>query len=70
MALDKESPNVAYRLGRLFAVLEKAQKDAIPGANTTIKDRYYGSGIGDSERCISPIGPVGPASPPKGGIWI
>jgi CRISPR-associated protein Csd1 len=30
-------------LGRLFAVLEKAQKDAIPGANTTIKDRYYGS---------------------------
>ena len=43
MALDKESTNVAYRLGRLFAVLEKAQRDAIPGANTTIKDRYYGS---------------------------
>jgi CRISPR-associated protein Csd1 len=43
MALDKESTNIAYRLGRLFAVLEKAQKDAIPGANTTIKDRYYGS---------------------------
>ena len=43
MGLDKESGNVAYRLGRLFAVLEKAQKDAIPGANTTIKDRYYGS---------------------------
>ena len=43
MSLDKESTNIAYRLGRLFAVLEKAQKDAIPGANTTIKDRYYGS---------------------------
>ena len=43
MALDKESTNIAYRLGRLFAVLEKAQKDAIPGANTTIKDRYYSS---------------------------
>lgn len=43
MALDKESTNVAYRLGRLFAVLEKAQRDAIPGANTTIKDRYYSS---------------------------
>jgi len=43
MALDKESTNIAYRLGRLFAVLEKAQKDAIPGANTTIKDRFYGS---------------------------
>ena len=43
MSLDRESTNIAYRLGRLFAVLEKAQKDAIPGANTTIKDRYYGS---------------------------
>jgi CRISPR-associated protein Csd1 len=43
MTLDKESTNVAYRLGRLFAVLEKTQQDAIPGANTTIKDRYYGS---------------------------
>jgi len=43
MSLDKESPHVAYRLGRLFAVLEKAQKDAVPGANTTIKDRFYGS---------------------------
>ena len=43
MSLDKESTHIAYRLGRLFAVLEKAQKDAIPGANTTIKDRFYGS---------------------------
>lgn len=43
MALDQESKNVAYRLGRLFAVLEKAQKDAIPGASATIKDRFYGS---------------------------
>jgi len=43
MALDKDSTNIAYNLGRLFAVLEKSQKDAIPGANTTIKDRYYGA---------------------------
>lgn len=43
MTLDKESKNVAYRLGRLFAVLEEAQKDAVPQAKTTIKDRYYGS---------------------------
>jgi len=43
MALDKENKSVAYLLGRLFAVLEKAQQDAIPGANTTIKDRFYGS---------------------------
>ena len=43
MALDKEQMDIGYLLGRLFAVLEKAQKDAIPGANTIIKDRFYGS---------------------------
>ena len=45
MALDTESTNVAYRLGRLFAVLEKAQIDAHKPSkiNSTIKDRFYGS---------------------------
>lgn len=43
MALDKEKKDIGYRLGRLFSILEKAQKDAVPGANTTIKDRFYGS---------------------------
>jgi len=43
MSLDTEKKDVAYLLGRLFAVLEKAQQDAIPGANATIKDRFYGS---------------------------
>jgi len=43
MALNEETTNTAYRLGRLFAVLEQAQKDAVPGANATIKDRFYGS---------------------------
>jgi CRISPR-associated protein Csd1 len=43
MSLDKDEKNIGYRLGRLFAILEKAQKDAIPGASSTIKDRYYGS---------------------------
>jgi len=43
MSLDKEQRNTGYLLGRLFAVLEKAQKDAIPGANATIKGRFYGS---------------------------
>jgi CRISPR-associated protein Csd1 len=43
MSINRESKSIAYNLGRLFAVLEKAQKDAIPGANTTIKDRFYGS---------------------------
>lgn len=44
MALNKEETSTAYRLGRLFAVLEKVQKDALgKNINSTIKDRYYGS---------------------------
>lgn len=43
VSLDRSNPNVAYRLGRLFAVLEKAQEEASPGINSTIRDRYYGA---------------------------
>ncbi len=43
MSLDTNNKQPAYLLGRLFAVLEKVQQDAIPGANSTIKDRFYGS---------------------------
>lgn len=43
MALDKENKNQGYLCGRLFAVLEKVQEDALPGLNTTIKDRFYGA---------------------------
>lgn len=42
VALDKENTGPAYRLGRLFATLEKIQEEACPGINSTIKDRYYG----------------------------
>ena len=43
MALDPANNNPGYRLGRLFAVLEKIQENANPGINATIKDRYYGA---------------------------
>lgn len=43
VSLNEESRSTAYRLGRLFAVLEKAQLDANPGINATIRDRYFGS---------------------------
>lgn len=33
----------AYRLGRLFAMLERVQQRAQPGINATIRDRYYGA---------------------------
>ncbi|MDA8338373.1 MAG: type I-C CRISPR-associated protein Cas8c/Csd1 [Nitrospiraceae bacterium] len=43
MALDTENTNTGYRLGRLFAVLEKIQEKASPGINATIRDRFYSS---------------------------
>lgn len=41
--LDTQNPSAAYRLGRLFAVLEKIQEEASPNLNATIRDRYYGA---------------------------
>jgi CRISPR-associated protein Csd1 len=43
VSLDPARTDRPYLLGRLFAVLEKAQEEAIPGTNATIKDRYLGS---------------------------
>lgn len=43
MSLDKEEQNQGYRLGRLFAVLEKAQSDALGNVNASLRDRYIGA---------------------------
>ena len=44
MSLDRERKDPAYRLGRLFAALEKTQRDAHEGRlKTTIRDRFYSS---------------------------
>jgi CRISPR-associated protein Csd1 len=44
MALDPDRSDPAYRLGRLFATLEKTQKDALGGnLNKTIRDGFYSS---------------------------
>jgi len=43
MALNEQSTNPAYVLGRLFAVLEKVQQEAIGNVNASIKDRYFTS---------------------------
>lgn len=44
VSLDKTRSDPAYRLGRLFAVLEKTQKDALGSEiNATIRDRFYSS---------------------------
>jgi CRISPR-associated protein Csd1 len=41
MSLDPNRREVEYLLGRLFAVLEKAQLDALGKVNATIKDRFF-----------------------------
>ncbi len=44
VSLDTSRTDPGYRLGRLFAVLEKTQSDALGGQlNSTIRERYYGS---------------------------
>ena len=43
VGLNYENTNQGYLLGRLFALLEKAQRDAIGGANATIRDRFMGA---------------------------
>lgn len=41
--LDPQHPRPAYHCGRLLAVLEQAQRAAIPGINATIVDRFFGT---------------------------
>lgn len=43
VALNTESTNIPYCLGRLFAIYEGIQKAANPDLNATIKDKYFNS---------------------------
>lgn len=43
VSLDIANQNIGYRLGRLFATLEKIQAEASPGIKATIRDRFYGA---------------------------
>jgi CRISPR-associated protein Csd1 len=43
VSLNEENKNSAYLLGRLFSLLEKAQKDALGNVNASIRDRYFGA---------------------------
>ena len=48
MSLNEQATHPAYVLGRLFAVLEKVQQEAVGDVNASIKDRYFTSA------CASP----------------
>jgi CRISPR-associated protein Csd1 len=43
VSLNENSTNVPYRLGRLFAVLEKAQSDSNKDLKSTITSKYFSS---------------------------
>jgi CRISPR-associated protein Csd1 len=43
VSLNEESTDVPYRLGRLFAVLEKAQSDSNKDLKSTINSKYFSS---------------------------
>lgn len=42
VSLDDSNTNPGYRIGRLFAALEKIQEDAV-NPSATIRDRFYGA---------------------------
>ena len=42
MSLDDSNTNPGYRIGRLFAALEKIQEEAV-NPSATIRDRFYGA---------------------------
>ena len=41
--LDTKNTDPAYLLGRLFATLEKTQKDALGDLNSGLRDKFYSS---------------------------
>lgn len=43
VSLDVSTTNSAYRLGRLFSVLERLQRTALGQRNATVRDRFYAS---------------------------
>lgn len=55
MALNRENKNVGYLLGRLFAVMERAQQGALGDTNATIRDRYIGAASSTPARVFQPL---------------
>ena len=55
VALERDRDDVPYNLGRLFYVLESAQRAALGSVNATIADRYYGSASATPARVFGPL---------------
>ncbi len=55
VALEPQSKNAAYQLGRLFAVMEAAQYAALGRVNAPIGDRYYAAASATPARVFGPL---------------
>lgn len=55
VALDEDNPSPAYQLGRLFAVLEGAQREALGQVNAPIGDRFYAAASSTPARVFAPL---------------
>lgn len=55
VGLDEDSPNAAYQLGRLFAVMEGAQYAALGRVNAPIGDRYYAAASSTPARVFATL---------------
>lgn len=55
VALNKENPNKGYVLGRLFAIMERAQKVAVGDVNISIRGRYVGAASSTPVRVFQPL---------------
>lgn len=53
MSLDVERAEPGYRIGRLFAALEKTQADALGAVGASIRDRFY-SAASSTPRIVFP----------------
>lgn len=75
VSLDPNDPSPAYQLGRLFAVLQAAQRAALGRVNASIADRYYGAASATPARVFGPLmrgvrNHISTAHKQKRGFWI
>lgn len=75
VSLDPDNTNQAYQLGRLFAVLEAAQRTALGRVNASIADRYYGAASATPARVFGALmrgakSHISAAHKLRRGFWI
>lgn len=50
MSLNEGEPSIPYQLGRIFAILNKAQSDAIEKVNASIVDKYLNAALASPQQ--------------------